>query len=84
MLQHFMDLANAKKMDAVTLKAGIKAMADYMQDKGMMPSKQGGGKGGGANNPPTGSIKVTDPNGGTHYFKDQAAADNFKKLAGIK
>lgn len=29
-------------------------------------------------------ISVTDPQGGVHVFADQAAADKFKKLAGIK
>lgn len=31
-----------------------------------------------------GQITVTDPNGGVHTFPDQASADRFKKLAGIK
>jgi hypothetical protein len=31
-----------------------------------------------------GQITVTDPNGGQHTFPDQASADRFKKLAGIK
>lgn len=35
---------------------------------------------GGGNN----TIVVVDPEGGKHTFADQAAADNFKKLAGIK
>jgi len=29
-------------------------------------------------------IQVTDPQGGVHTFADQASADNFKKVAGIK
>jgi hypothetical protein len=29
-------------------------------------------------------VTVTDPNGGVHTFPSQAAADNFKRLAGIK
>jgi hypothetical protein len=33
---------------------------------------------------PQGSIQVTDPQGGVHTFADQASADKFKKLAGIK
>lgn len=32
---------------------------------------------------PPGSVQVTDPKGGVHTFKNQADADNFKKLAGI-
>src|SRR5689334_13874864 len=34
--------------------------------------------------PSQGGIKVTDPNGGIHTFPDQASADRFKQLAGIK
>jgi hypothetical protein len=40
MLQHFIDLSNAGKMDGVTLRAGTKAIADYMHDRAMMPSQQ--------------------------------------------
>jgi len=49
-----------------------------------------GGSYSGANNPSPQSgqaqsgIQVTDPQGGVHTFSDQASADNFKKLAGIK
>jgi len=39
MLKHFEDMANAKKMDAATLKAGALAMADYMHDRAMMPTQ---------------------------------------------
>ena len=42
MLQHFTDLSNAGKMDGVTLRAGTKAMADYMHDRAMMPSQASG------------------------------------------
>jgi hypothetical protein len=51
MLQHFLDLANSGKMDAETLRAGTKAIADYMSDRAMLPAPQskipkpsGGGK----------------------------------------
>jgi len=37
-----------------------------------------------AANRPAGSVSVTDPNGGVHVFPNQAAADNFKRLAGIR
>lgn len=38
-----------------------------------------------ANQPPAaGKFSVTDPNGKTHNFPDQASADAFKKDAGIK
>ena len=40
MLQHFIDLSNAGKMDGVTLRAGTKAIADYMHDRAMIPSQQ--------------------------------------------
>jgi hypothetical protein len=33
---------------------------------------------------PNGSVSVTDPRGVTHWFANQAAADNFKRLAGIR
>jgi hypothetical protein len=60
MLQHFLNMANARKMNANTLSAGINALDDYMGDRGMAPSagnpgtqlkSQGGGQaapGGGA------------------------------------
>jgi hypothetical protein len=41
MLQHFLDMANAKKMDGPTLKAGFRAIGDYMEGRAMLPS--GGG-----------------------------------------
>ena len=48
MLQHFMEMANAKTMDATTLRAGFKAIKDYMEDRAMMADGQGqGGKDGG-------------------------------------
>ena len=37
-LQHFMDMANAGKMDAQTLRSGVRAIADYMKDRSLMPS----------------------------------------------
>jgi|SRR5579872_590492 len=45
MLDHFLSLANAKKMNAATLRAGTSAVGDYMADRAMMP--------GGSNNGPT-------------------------------
>ena len=38
MLQHFLDLANARKMDGPTIKAGVRAMADYMNERARFPS----------------------------------------------
>jgi hypothetical protein len=41
MLQHFLDLANAKKMDGPTLKAGVMSMVDYMTDRAMLAGTPG-------------------------------------------
>lgn len=41
MLQHFLDLANAKKMDAPTLRSAFKALNDYMSDNAMLPTPGG-------------------------------------------
>jgi len=39
MLEHFLAMANAKKMDAPALRAGFAAIDDYMQDRGkIVPS----------------------------------------------
>lgn len=38
MLEHFENLANGKKMDANTLKAGISAEGDYAAHRAMMPA----------------------------------------------
>ena len=37
MLEHFLGMANAKKMDATTLRAGVKAIGNYMEDRAMLP-----------------------------------------------
>jgi hypothetical protein len=74
MLDHFLSMANAKTMNAQTLRSGTAAVGDYMTDRAMMP---GGNQGGS-------QIQVTDPSGGVHTFPDQASADRFKSLAGIK
>ncbi len=42
MLQHFLDLANAKTMNAATLKSGLEAVDDYMQDRTLSPNRGGG------------------------------------------
>lgn len=39
MLEHFLELAHAGRMDANTLRAGTKAVADYMFDKGKEPDQ---------------------------------------------
>lgn len=43
MLEHFEDLANAKKLDANTLRAGINQELRYVNDLSMLPSSGGGG-----------------------------------------
>ena len=58
MLEHFLDMANAKKMNANTLRAGFNAVGDYMNDRAMIPA--------GTQQPAasTGGIKITrDANG---------------------
>jgi hypothetical protein len=42
MLEHFLNLANAKKMDAGALRAGFKAVGNYMADKAELPEATGG------------------------------------------
>lgn len=78
MLEHFLSMANAKKMDAPALRAGVGSVGDYMTDRAMIPGGSGGNGGGGQ-----GQISVTDPTGGVHMFPDQASANAFKKLANI-
>jgi hypothetical protein len=70
MLQHFLDLANVGKMDGVTLRAGVKAIADYMQDRGMMPEQSG------TNGPAVGTIE------GGYRFKggDPAKQENWEQV----
>ena len=41
MMEHFEDLANAGKMNAQTLKSGVRSELDYVRDRAMLPS--GGG-----------------------------------------
>jgi hypothetical protein len=58
MLQHFLDLSNSRKMDGVTLRAGTRAILDYMQDRAMIPGERV------ANAPaPSGTIIQYDVNG---------------------
>ncbi len=38
MLEHFLSMANAKTMNANTLRAGVQAVGDYMGDRAMLPS----------------------------------------------
>ena len=41
-------------------------------------------RGGGAPDAPSGGVVVVDPAGGRHTFRDPAAAEAFKKAAGIR
>jgi hypothetical protein len=67
MLQHFLDLANARKMDGPTLKAGVKAMADYMNDRAMIPGGTQAGTQPAKTAPKQGGvIYARDPNGQLH------------------
>ena len=79
MLQHFLDMANAGKMDAATLKAGTEAIADYMKDRAMIPQ---GPKSNVIPPPPNnaGKFVVRDPNGKDHPFDTQEQADRFRQL----
>jgi len=45
MLEHFENLANEKKMDANTLRSGVKSELDYIKDRAMMPQRAGQGGG---------------------------------------
>lgn len=38
LIEHFEDLANAKKMDAATLRAGLSSEVNYMNDVAMLPT----------------------------------------------
>jgi len=75
MLQHFEDLANAGKMDAATLRAGTKAIADYMMDKGQMPSSSGKSPTASSNSGTT--QQFTD--GGKVYHIPPELVSEFKK-----
>lgn len=74
MLEHFEDLANAKRMNGEALRSGVLSELDYMKDVAKLPAQQAAG----------GGLDVVDPNGKTHHFPTQAAADAFRKEAGIK
>ena len=41
MMEHFESLANAGKMDANTLRSGVKSELDYIKDRAMLPSGRG-------------------------------------------
>jgi hypothetical protein len=43
MLDHFLSMANASKMDGPALRAGVGSVGDYMADRAMIPGGQGSG-----------------------------------------
>lgn len=75
MLEHFLNLANAKKMDGPALRAGFKAVNNYMEDRAEMPPSSGGGGGGGPKVPQKGD-KV---DGYTFMGGDPSDKKNWKK-----
>lgn len=75
MLQHFLDLANSGKMDGVTLRAGAKAMADYMTDRAMLP-------GSAAPKPPSGpSGHIINYNGKRYQYKGSGDTADIRNYA---
>jgi hypothetical protein len=66
-------------------RAGL-ATQKYDNLKEDLRGRYGNAQGIQAPSPPNtqGRISVADPNGGVHYFADQASADKFKELAHIK
>jgi hypothetical protein len=62
MLQQFLKMMNAGTMDAPTLRAGTRAIADYMGDRAMVPTPRG-------TQPPRGAPPPGAPSSGTDLFK---------------
>ena len=46
MLEHFLQMADARKMSGPALQAGTRAVVDYMKDRGMIPQKEAPASGG--------------------------------------
>jgi hypothetical protein len=65
MLEHFLSLANAKTMNAATLRAGTSAVGDYMTDRAMMPGDGAAPNRGGA--PAGATMKVPGSDGKMHW-----------------
>ena len=66
MMEHFEDLANAGKMNAQTLKSGVRSELDYVRDRAMLPS--GGGNVSTTGGPPEGAtMKVPGSDGKMHW-----------------
>jgi len=57
MLEHFIGMANAGKMDGNTFMAGAKAVGDYMKDRAMEP----GGSTSGSSAPASGGFSPNNP-----------------------
>jgi hypothetical protein len=79
MMEHFEDLANAKKMDAPTLRAGVASELDYMKDTAMLPSNAQSNTAKSPNTPPngvpseaTGKAKGSD---GLWHYHDKSGND---------
>ena len=84
--------ANILKADMQNRAAAMDAQISEIKERigggaPAAPTNTGGSRGGHTPAPaarPAAGITVTDPNGGVHTFPNQAAADNFKRLAGIR
>jgi hypothetical protein len=76
MLQHFLDMANARKMDAGALRAGFGAVNNYMTDKAELPSKEGGPGGvkGGATATPAAETPKPKPKTAEEYLKQRGVS----------
>ena len=72
MMEHFEDLANAKKMDAANLKAGFNSERDYMNDVAMLPKsmRQQTAKPAGAGVPSNVSKALANTGPGIHRLSD--------------
>ena len=81
MLQHFLDLSNAGKMDGVTLRAGTKAIVDYMRDRAMMPAQAGGPPSQGGKQP-TQQGPTTRPPGATHIVPGPDGKNHYTNATG--
>jgi hypothetical protein len=68
MLNHFLSMANAKTMNANTLKAGFGAVENYMEDRGMMQPQSGGTQSMAPSKIPAGAtMKVPGSDGQMHW-----------------
>lgn len=76
------------KQDMENRKAGFSTALDTIRGRmaggGQVPPAPQQSPSAPITQAPGKTIDVTDPKGGVHHFPDQAAADKFKKLAGIQ